>query len=463
MSSSSPLLLLFESSLGLALFEKLQADQVALGRDEMQQAISDFSLFSKMVRLVAFKAFENSTIALQVMNELVAGECGSFTTQFLQENLPAGKKEKKKPEKTSAFRLGVLDKALGGGIKAGLNVECVSDEMSLELLRGIRQHAAKLLLPGQSTSEQTATLLAKAQLGLGHSYSRAKVKFNVHRVDNMIIQAICLLDQLDKDINTLAMRVKEWYGWHFPELAKLLSGDISTYAKCVLAIGNDKSALTSHSAAALEASLQGDDSLQPAHTAALIIQAAQTSMGTDISPLDLINIRRFSEQVVSLTAYRAQLSEYLSEKMKIVAPNLTELIGQTVGARLISHAGSLSNLAKCPASTVQILGAEKALFRSLKSKDGKTPKYGLLFHSAAIGKATSTKNKGRISRYLANKCSLASRIDCFSETPLPLYGDALRQQVEERLEFLDSGKTPQRNIKVMHSVTKKVKKLLKAQ
>lgn len=102
--------------------------------------------------------------------------------------------------------------------------------------------------------------------------------------------------------------------------------------------------------------------------------------------------------------------------MEACAPNLQALIGDTVGARLISHAGSLTSLSKYPASTVQILGAEKALFRALKTK-GNTPKYGLIFHSTFIGRAAA-KNKGRISRYLANKCSIASRIDAFSETPV---------------------------------------------
>merc|ERR1711966_438733 len=125
--------------------------------------------------------------------------------------------------------------------------------------------------------------------------------------------------------------------------------------------------------------------------------------------------------------------EYLKRKMDIVAPNLSALIGEMVGARLISHAGSLTNLAKYPASTVQILGAEKALFRALKTR-GNTPKYGLIFHSSFIGRA-NPKNKGRISRYLANKASLASRIDCFAEVPTDVYGKKLRSQVEERLEF----------------------------
>ena len=121
-----------------------------------------------------------------------------------------------------------------------------------------------------------------------------------------------------------------------------------------------------------------------------------------------------------------------------------------IGARLISHAGSLTNLAKYPASTVQILGAEKALFRALKTK-GNTPKYGLIYQSSFIARA-GAKNKGRISRFLANKCSIASRIDSFSEQPTSRFGEALRQQVEDRLEFYASGKQPQKNADAMYGM-----------
>merc|ERR1711966_566895 len=147
--------------------------------------------------------------------------------------------------------------------------------------------------------------------------------------------------------------------------------------------------------------------------------------------------------------------EYLKRKMDIVAPNLTSLIGEHIGARLISHAGSLTNLAKYPASTVQILGAEKALFRALKTK-GNTPKYGLLYHSTFIGRADA-KNKGRISRYLANKCSIASRIDCFSESATKIFGEKLRDQVEERLKFYETGAPPRKNIDVMEEVARHLK------
>merc|ERR1719160_2291591 len=149
------------------------------------------------------------------------------------------------------------------------------------------------------------------------------------------------------------------------------------------------------------------------------------SMGQDIVEMDMQNIDRFASEVVNLALMRKTLHEYLKAKMDLVAPNLAALIGEVIGARLISHAGSLINLAKYPASTVQILGAEKALFRALKTK-GNTPKYGLIFHSSFIGRA-SQKNKGRISRYLANKASIASRIDSFSDDPTILYGEKMKE------------------------------------
>lgn len=116
----------------------------------------------------------------------------------------------------------------------------------------------------------------------------------------------------------------------------------------------------------------------------------------------------------------------------------------------------MTNLAKAPASTVQILGAEKALFRALKTK-GNTPKYGLIYHSTFIGRADA-KNKGRISRYLANKCAIATRIDSFTDEPTNLYGQKLRDQVEERLKFYETGAAPRRNIDVMEEVAKELGK-----
>lgn len=285
-----------------------------------------------------------------------------------------------------------------------------------------------------------------AQLGLGHSYSRAKVKFNVHRSDNMIIQSIALLDQLDKDVNTFSMRIREWYSYHFPELVKIVP-DNYMFAKTAKFI-KDRKNLSQDQLDELEKIVMDSAKAQA------IIDAAKMSMGMDISIVDLMNIELFAERVVKLSEYRKKLSTYLHNKMNLVAPNLQSLIGDQVGARLISHAGSLTNLAKYPASTVQILGAEKALFRALKTRSN-TPKYGLIYHSSFIGRA-GLRNKGRISRFLANKCSIASRIDCFLEQPTSVFGESLKQQVEDRLKFYESGDVPRKNIEVMREAIEAV-------
>merc|ERR1719158_1248852 len=162
-----------------------------------------------------------------------------------------------------------------------------------------------------------------------------------------------------------------------------------------------------------------------------VYDASKSSMGMDVSAVDLLNIDMFATRVIALADYRKMVSNYLQDKMASVAPNLATLIGEVVAARLISHAGSLTNLAKFPSSTVQILGAEKALFRALKTK-GNTPKYGLIFHCGFIGRAAQ-KNKGRISRYVANKCSLASRIDCFSDVNTRVFGEKMKEQVLPRV------------------------------
>ena len=243
--------------------------------------------------------------------------------------------------------------------------------------------------------------IATMSLGLSHSLSRHKLKFSPDKVDTMIVQAIALLDDLDKELNTYAMRVKEWYGWHFPEMGRILNDNLA-YARVVLKMGMRSSAATADLAEIL-----------PEEIEASVKAAAEVSMGTEITDEDLENIQALAEQVVEFTEYRQQLSGYLTARMAAVAPNLTALVGDLVGARLIAHAGSLMNLAKSPASTIQILGAEKALFRALKTKHD-TPKYGLIYHASLIGQATG-KNKGKIARVLAAKAAIGLRVDALAD------------------------------------------------
>ncbi|TRY95117.1 hypothetical protein DNTS_003840 [Danionella cerebrum] len=441
----------FEHAAGYALFAVKEVEEIGMLLPQVVEAsVLNVGKFSSVVNLSAFFPFKSAQTALENINAISEGVLHADLKLFLETNLPIGGKKK--------ALLGVSDAKLGAALQEDLDLSIQTGGVVAEIIRGIRLHFHSLV------KGLTAQAASKAQLGLGHSYSRAKVKFNVNRADNMIIQSIALLDQLDKDINTFSMRVREWYGYHFPELIKIVS-DNSTYCKLAKLIGNRKE-LSEESLEALE------EITMDSAKAQAILDASRSSMGMDISPIDLINIESFSNRVVSLSNYRQELQEYLRSKMGQVAPNLAALIGDVVGARLISHAGSLTNLAKYPASTVQILGAEKALFRywgspsllgvrmaavmagqgwigsgALKTR-GNTPKYGLIFHSTFIGRAAA-KNKGRISRYLANKCTIASRIDCFSEVPTSVFGDKLRGQVEERLSFYETGDAPRKNLDVM--------------
>ncbi|MFS7940234.1 putative Nop domain, helix hairpin bin domain superfamily, Nop domain superfamily protein [Helianthus anomalus] len=429
------LYLLYESASGYGLFLAHGIDEIGQNTEAVRNSVTDLNRFGKVVKLAAFNPFESALDALNQCNAVSEGQMTDELRNFLELSLPKVK-EGKKPK----FSLGVADPKIGSHIHEETKIPCQSNEFVLELIRGVRLHFDRFienLKPGD---------LEKAQLGLGHSYSRAKVKFNVNRVDNMVIQAIFLLDTLDKDVNSFSMRVREWYSWHFPELVKIVN-DNYLYAKLAKYI-EDKSELSEDKLSGLIDILGDEDKAKE------VIEAAKASMGQDLSPIDLINVKMFAQKVMDLAEYRKKLYDYLVSKMSDIAPNLAALIGEVVGARLISHAGSLTNLAKCPSSTLQILGAEKALFRALKTK-GNTPKYGLIFHSSFIGRA-SAKNKGRMARYLANKCSIASRIDCFSEKSTTSFGDKLREQVEERLDFYDKGVAPRKNIDVMKSAMEDV-------
>ncbi|KAJ6294230.1 hypothetical protein OIU76_022336 [Salix suchowensis] len=422
------LYLLYETSSGYSLFQAGGLDEIGQNNEAVRNSVSDLNRFGKVVQLTAFLPFESALDALNQINSVSEGIMTDELRNFLELNLPKVKEGKK-----AKFSLGVAEPKIGSHIFELTKIPCQSNDFVHEILRGVRLHFERFikdLKPGD---------LEKAQLGLGHSYSRAKVKFNVNRVDNMVIQAIFLLDTLDKDVNSFAMRVREWYSWHFPELAKIVN-DNYLYAKLAKFI-DDKSKLSEDKLSELTDLLGDEDKAKE------VVEAAKASMGQDLSPIDLINVQQFAQRVMDLSEYRKKLHEYLITKMNDIAPNLASLIGEMVGARLISHAGSLTNLAKCPSSTLQILGAEKALFRALKTR-GNTPKYGLIFHSSFIGRA-SARNKGRMARYLANKCSIASRIDCFSENGTTVFGEKLREQVEERLDFYDKGVAPRKNIDVM--------------
>ena len=267
--------------------------------------------------------------------------------------------------------------------------------------------------------------LKTGSVSLSHNFYRHKLKFSIDKVDIMVIQAVGLLDDLDKELNNYEMRLREWYGWHFPEAGKIISDNV-TYAKLVQAIGMKTNVKNTD----LSEILTEEDQQK-------IKEAAEISMGSEISKEDELNIKELCGQIIFLSEYRSSLSEYLRNRMMTIAPNLTIMVGELVAARLISHAGSLVSLAKMPGSTIQIFGAEKALFRALKTKH-ETPKYGLIYHASLVGQANA-KLKGKISRSLASKCALCVRVDALGENTNGEIGNKCKKILESRINALENG------------------------
>ena len=359
---------------------------------------------SHSLKLKEFRKFDSAATALEEVAALVEGK----VTPRLASLLDSIKDEKKVSLAVADPKLGmsmerhgqastIADGPIGNAINKlpQLQITPISDSTTADLYRAIRNHLPSLI-PGLLPTD-----ISTMSLGLSHSLSRHKLKFSPDKVDTMVVQAIALLDDLDKELNTYAMRVKEWYGWHFPEMGRIVNDNLA-YARVILKMGMRTSAVNADLAEML-----------PEEIETAVKAAAEVSMGTEITAEDLENIQALAEQVVNFTEYRQQLSSYLSARMAAIAPNLTALVGDLVGARLIAHAGSLMNLAKSPASTIQILGAEKALFRALKTKHD-TPKYGLIYHASLIGQATG-KNKGKIARVLAAKAAIGIRVDALAD------------------------------------------------
>jgi nucleolar protein 56 len=325
-------------------------------------------------------------------------------------------------KKKSKLKLGVSDKKLASAINETLEIQTTTSAVINELIRGFRTHFLQFL----KSEEIEGVDLDQSKLGLAHLFSRSKISLDVNRNDKPIIQSISLIELLDKDINTFSMRVKEWYSWHYPELARIVS-DNNVFVKLAQLVGNRDT-----TTATLE---EIEEICGDAEIAEKVLESYKNSMGQEISEFDIQCLTELCDKTLKMYNFRTEIQGYLKNRMEIVSPNLTELIGETVAAKLISHSGSLSTLAKYPASTIQILGAEKALFRALKEKT-KTPKYGLLYNTSFIGRAIG-KNKGKISRFLANKCAMAARLDHFLINPTNRFGEKLKEQVEKRLEKPD--------------------------
>ena len=231
--------------------------------------------------------------------------------------------------------------------------------------------------------------------------------------DLHIIQGINTLDEVDKIINGISSRLREWYGLHFPELDNIVDSIIG-YSQVVLAGQRDEMTEKVFSDAGF-----------PESKVEMLSLIREKSRGGEISKENLSIVQTLAKQILELHDMRKKLEEHVETQMHSLAPNLSAILGTSVGARILARAGSLKNLAGMPASTIQVLGAEKALFRSLKT-GSQPPKHGLLFQHSLVHAAPRWQ-RGKLARAIAAKAAIATRVD--------VYGGGLNETLLEKLNI----------------------------
>lgn len=307
----------------------------------------------------------------------------------------------------------LLEGFIGDLVKMGYGEFVCEDELEAKSIKTRFGVEASVAIPSaggrafRSSLASAATSMgvpAKKADGLlkeaSESLLKMKVRTASEKRDRLVAQAVTAMDELDKNINISVSRVREWYGLHFPELDTLVP-DHRQYMELVVGFGN-KSNMDEKGVNRI---------VQSDNKAKAIVETAKKSMGAEIGGVDLALVKSLAESNLALYTYRDSLEKYIDETMKDVAPNLRELIGAGLGGRLIALTGSLEGLAKKPASTVQVMGAEKALFRSLKT-GARPPKHGIIFQHQDIHSAPRWQ-RGKIARALAGKISIAARVDAF--------------------------------------------------
>ena len=243
--------------------------------------------------------------------------------------------------------------------------------------------------------------------------SSSKVTAVSESPDLHIIQAINSLDEVDKIANALSSRLREWYGLHFPELENIIES-INGYAQIVIAGKRENLSKKVF-----------EDAGFPDSKVEMLSLVASKSRGGDISEKNLKIVQSMAKQMLELHDLRKNLEEHVESEMELVAPNLSAILGPAVGARILGRAGSLTKFASMPASTIQVIGAEKALFRSLKT-GAQPPKHGILFQHTLVHAAPRWQ-RGKIARAIAAKAVIAARVD--------VYGEGLNKTLLEKLNI----------------------------
>lgn len=297
--------------------------------------------------------------------------------------------------------------------------------MPSEKIRDISKHKLIYLIQAGFAENEYDAHMQLRQFAL--DFSSSKVRRISEKLDLHISQSINALDELDKIINVIGARLREWYGLHFPELDYLIQ-NIFTYAEIVKLSGNRNN---------IDLNMLENLGIE-SKRADMILVAVQRSKGGDILEENLSIIKKLANEVIMQTELRKILAHQIEEMMEKIAPNIKELLTATVGARLMAKAGSLQKLSVMPASTIQIIGAEKALFRSLKT-GAPPPKHGILFQHPILHSAPKWQ-RGKMARAIASKVAIAARIDLFRNGEKDLH---ISEQLNKRIaEIQEKYKEP---------------------
>jgi nucleolar protein 56 len=248
--------------------------------------------------------------------------------------------------------------------------------------------------------------------------AKLRIKGASEKRDLIVAQGIQTLDDLDRTVNLFMGRLREWYGVYFPELDRLVEKH-ETYSRLVMNLGYKENYIAEN--------LEKENI--PKERAQMLAKAAESSMGAEIAGQDLEQIQALAKDVLEFYELRKNMENYIDRIMEEMAPNVRAVAGALLGARLIAIAGSLQNLAMRPASTIQVLGAEKALFRSLKT-GARPPKHGLIFQHTLLHDAKRWQ-RGKIARVIAGKLAIAARADAFGGR---FIGDDLKAGINKRIE-----------------------------
>ena len=249
--------------------------------------------------------------------------------------------------------------------------------------------------------------------------AKLRIKGATGKRDLIVAQGIQTLDSLDQTVNLFMGRLREWYGVYFPELDRLIEKH-ETYSRLVVNLGNKESFTVEN--------LEAENI--PKERTQLVAKAAESSMGADMAERDLAQVQQLAKDVLAFYLLRKSMEDYVENTMEEMAPNIRAVAGALLGARMISMAGGLQNLAMRPASTIQVLGAEKALFRSLKT-GARPPKHGLIFQHTLLHDAKRWQ-RGKIARVIAGKLAIAARADAFGQGHF--IGDDLKAAINKRVD-----------------------------